>query len=306
MKNLAWGVTGGVSLLLAMACSGKNLHDVGDVDEGSQAGSGGRGNVGGIGGTMIGYGDDTPVSSDCGGAAAYAGTGSDYVCNGTAGVGTAGTNTAGNYGMGGGFAECFTLPNSSYAVESPPAPAPQNAVFIDSHNVAADTVRNSADQQLFTNVGRGYILEAYANFPASTAATDTALLLPAQLSQVSANLGQFYIARPNCAGKSVAGHKLTVEFWWKLGATAAYPTHGVALGAVSDNDTAVWFEDSVKTYTVGDAETARLMNTLNRFKVEHSFAEDDDTDASKVTLGVWLLPEAELATTLYIGPIKWD
>jgi hypothetical protein len=55
-----------------------------------------------------------------------------------------------------------------------------------------------------------------------------------------------------------------------------------------------------------NSETARLMNTLNRLKVEHSFAEDDDTDASKVTLGVWSLPDAELPSTFYIGQIKWD
>jgi hypothetical protein len=301
MKNLAWGVTGGVSLLLAMACSGKNTHDVGDVDEGGNAGSGGSGNVGGIGGSIIDYGNDTPGSGGC-----YEGP----PCTGNGGFGTAGTSVAGfgsgAFGTGGGFAECFTLPNSSYEVESPPAVAPQNAVFVDSHNIAADTVKNSADQQIFSNVGRGYILEAYANFAASTAATDTAILLPAQLSQVGANLGQFYIARPNCAGKPAAGHKLTVEFWWKVGAVVDFPTHGVALGAVSNKGKAVWFEDSAKSYTIGDAETARLMNTLNRLKVEHSFAQDDDTDASKVTLGVWLLPGAELPSTFYIGQIKWD
>jgi hypothetical protein len=119
-------------------------------------------------------------------------------------------------------------------------------------------------------------------------------------------LGQFYIARPTCAGKRAAGHKLTVEFWWKLGDTAAYPTHGVALGSVSNKGKAVWFVDSAKTYTVGNPESARLMNTLSRLKVEHSFAADDTTDAGKVTLGVWLLPGAELPSTFYIGQIKWD
>jgi hypothetical protein len=178
-------------------------------------------------------------------------------------------------------------------------------VFVDSHSVAPEAAKNTADQQVFTNIGS--ISEAYANFSASPAAADTAILLPAQLSEVAANLGQFYVARADCAGKPVAGRKLTVEFWWKLGgAIATFPTHGVALGAVSSKGKAVWFEDSAKTFVTGEAQSKRLMNTLSKVIVQHSFAEDDETDAGKVTLGVWLLPDAEFASTFYIGKVTWE
>ena len=302
-RNLAWGIGGGISFFLAMACGGTRVNDVGDVNEGGNAGSGGKAGVGG-------FYDGVVVSGGCGG--------SDYVCNAGGGLGTAGTSVAGSdgyevagtgstgLGSGGGSAECFGVANPSYPVESPPTIAPQNSVFVDAHNIASDMVRNYADQQIFTS-GQNYVLEAYANFAASTAATDTAILLPAQLSQVGANLGQFYIARPNCAGKPVAGHKLTVEFWWKLGgAVTEFPTHGVALGMVSSKNKAVWFDDTVKAFVIGQTQDKRVLNTLNKLILQHTFADDDATDASKVTLGVWLLPDTELPSTFYIGNVQWD
>jgi hypothetical protein len=294
-RFLAWGVTGGVSLLLATACGGTKVNDVGDVNEGGSAntaGSAGNGNVGandGIGG--IPYGPDTS-SGGC------SGNGSDYVC-----TGTAGTNTAGNYGASGAPTDCFAPINSYW--EQPPPIADQNTVFIDAHTVMPETAKNTAEQQIFTN--QTWIVEAYANFPASAAAPSTTLDLPGELSQVSANLGQLYLTRPSCSGKPAGGHKLTVEFWWKLGgAITAFPTHGVALGAVAQNGQTSWFDDSAKKYTVGAPQTDRLMNTLGRLKVEHTFAEDDETDAGKIALGVWLLPDTEFASTFYVGNVKWD
>ena len=65
-------------------------------------------------------------------------------------------------------------------------------------------------------------------------------------------------------------------------------------------------DDSAKKYTVGAPQTDRLMNTLGRLKVEHTFAEDDETDAGKIALGVWLLPDTEFASTFYVGNVKWD
>jgi hypothetical protein len=91
-----------------------------------------------------------------------------------------------------------------------------------------------------------------------------------------------------------------------LGRPRDIPTHGVALGTVSDKGKAIWFEDSAKSFVTGDSDSKRLMNTLNKLVVEHSFAEDDETDAGKVTLGVWLLPDTEFPSTFYVGNVKWD
>ena len=291
-RFLAWGVMGGVSLLLATACAGSKIHDVGDVDEPGKAGSGPNENVGGDG--SAGVHDDIAGSSG-GGVGGSSGGG---VGGSSGGVGGSHNGVA-----GGAPVDCFA-PQNNYT-EQPPTVAPQNSVFIDGHTVAPDTVKNYADQQVFTNIAG--VAEANANFPISAAASDRAILLPSQLSKVAPNLGQFYVTRPDCRGKPAAGRKLTVEFWWKLGgAITGFPTHGVAMGALSDDGKAVWFEDSAKTYMTGDAESTRVLNTLGRHQVEHTFAEDDTTDAGKITVGVWLLPEFEFPTTFYIGNVKWD
>lgn len=318
-RFLAWGVTGGVSLLLATACGATKVHDVGDVDDGGRAGSGGSRNDDGNGGTA-GYDVAGSNSNGCttdaiyvcaGSAGAFQDTaGSSYGGAGTAGTNTAGTSYGGSgtggtglYGASGAPTDCFA-PMTDYW-EQPPTTADQNQVFLETRNVMADTAKNSADQPIFTT--QLWISQAYANFPVSAAATDAAILLPSQLSQVAPNLGQLYVTRPDCDGKPAAGHKLTVEFWWKLGGVSVeLPTHGVSLGAVSNKGKAVWFEDSAKTYVTGEAQSKRALNTLGKLKVEHTFAEDDATDAGKLTLGVWLLPDTEVASTFYIGSIKWD
>jgi len=299
-RNLAWGVTGGVSVLLALACGETTkIHDVGDVDEGGKGASGGGGGVGGR--TAPSKGGSGGV-----GVAGFSSGGLENNCVGFAGSGgTGGIGVAGSVSSAGTPSGCFDPPNE-FTPDFGPAAAPQNTVFAPVHSVAGDTVKNYADQVV---LGSGSIWEAYANFPASTAATNAAILLPDQLSQVGASFGQFYVGvgHHNCDGMPAAGHKLSVELWWKQnGAVAAFPTHGVALGAVSDKGEAVWFDDSAKSYVIGDAQTKLLMNTLNKLVVEHSFAEDDNTDAGKVTLGVWLLPDAEFPTTFYLGNVTWD
>jgi hypothetical protein len=93
-------------------------------------------------------------------------------------------------------------------------------------------------------------------------------------------------------GTPAAGHKLSVEVWWKLSvAIGGFPTEGLALGTVSQNKP-VWFDDTVRAFVTGDPHGTRVLKTLNKLVIEHIFADDDATDAAKVTLGLWLLSES--------------
>lgn len=282
-RTLAWGVMGGVSLLASLACSGK-INEVGNVDTGGSAGNepGSSGSGGG--------------GFDTGGASGQP----PMPFAGTQAVGGGGAT-----GIGGNHPTCFTEYNANNTGDDDRTHrlGPQNAVFVETRIVGGSDVKNYADQQVFGDIG---VWEAYANFPTSELAADTTLSLPADLSSAPANFGQLYLTRQSCVGLPAAGHKLTVEVWWKLGgAIIGFPTEGLALGTVSKNKP-VWFEDTVRAFVVGEPEANRVMNTLNRVVIEHTFADDDETDAGKVTLGLWLLPDFDFPSKFYIGNVKWD
>jgi len=315
-RTLAWSATGGVSLLVALSCSGK-LKDVGAIDAGGKSASGGSaGSTSDSGGTTE-SGGSAGSTSDSGGTTESGGSArsSSDVCLTSGGCLVAGINgqqhdRGGSGGSGGGDATaiagsdrtCFSELNANTG-DTAPSVGPQNAVFVDAHIAAGSDVKNYADQIVFGDIG---VWEAYANFPTSDLAADTTISLPTEISRALPNLGQFYITRQSCAGTPAAGHKLSVEVWWKLGgAIGGFPTEGLALGTVSKNEP-VWFDDTVHAFVTGEPEAKRVMNTLNKLVIEHVFADDDPTDAGKVTLGLWLLPDFDFPSKFYIGKVKWD
>ena len=267
---------------------------------GSTFDSGGRSDSAGNAGSTF----DSGGRSDSGGSAGSSSGGSlatDMTCRQAYG-GSGGRAGGDVTGSAGANPACFAELSANTG-DPAPSLGPQNAVFIDVHPVAGRDVKNYSDQMVFGETG---VWETYANFPASELAKDKQISLPTELSRVPNSLGQVYITRPSCAGTPAAGHKLTVEVWWKLGgAIGEFPTEGFALGTVSQNKP-VWFCDTVRAFVLGDSRVAPL-NTLNRLVIEHVFAGDDATDAGKITLGLWLLSESnDFPSTFYIGKVKWD
>jgi hypothetical protein len=308
----------------------------GSADQAGTANSGGRGGteeggyagteaVSGSGGTSYDSGgtsyDSGGTSYDSGGTTydsggtTYGSGGTSYDSGGTSyggndlggsggtswgGTGWGGTGWGGNGGPG-----CFD-PFDAVQLESQLDLAPQNAVLLDVH-VARDQVVNSAQQLLFPNSFNGQ-WEAYANFPAVSAELSgkTDIALPAELSALPDNLAQFFVSRRNCAGETVAGRKLLVEVWWKGGPTIA-PTHGVALGIYDGTKKATtWLDDATKSYVVGGPTTKRILDTLNRVQLSHTFAASDKTDARQIVLGLWLASEVNQPTTFYVGNVSWN
>lgn len=333
-RNLAWGLGGMVLMTFVGGCSG-SLNDVGramggsggdEVGDGgtgsSEAGTGhhtagtssgggdeggysGTGVAGGYAGTGIGgydvggYGGTGYGGYDVGG---YAGTGLAGYYGGSDFGGTGGGIPVGGYGGGTGCFDGF----APYADEATADLGPQNTVLLDVHQ-AQSPVTNSANQLVFPSSFSGQ-WEAYANFPGVSAelAAKTDLSLPADLASLPDNLAQFYIARRNCEGLSVAGHKLLVEVWWKSGEAIA-PTHGFALGVYDKKKKLTsWLPDATKSFVVGTANSKRVMDTLNRIQLTHTFTATDKIDPRQLVLGLWLASEDIQATTFYVGNVRWD
>jgi hypothetical protein len=342
-RHLVWGLGGLVSVLSALGCSG-GVHDVGDAPGGSdgvgaggsddgesKGGSGGSISYAGYGGKDYGgdggsspyagyggkdYGGDGGSSPYAGyggkdyggdgGSSPYAGYGGkDY--GGAGGsisyAGYAGTDYGG-YGGGPYKPGCFE-PFQAGGEANELKLGPGNAVLLDVHPAQGD-IKNDADQRVFPQ-SLGGVWEAYANYPAATAdlASSSTLLLPNKLPLVPNNLAQVHLGRPSCEGVPVGNHKLQVEVWWKASATPA-PTHGIALGIVTKANETTWLEDTVKAFVVGDTESKRLLGTLNRIAVQHTFAKSDKTDAGAVVLGFWVVDDASFPSSFYIGNVKWD
>lgn len=304
------------------AGNGGNAGNVGG-SAGSDEGGGVGGVVAGSGGVIAGgdFGGTAGDGFDGFGGTAGAGFGGTSGFPGFGGTAGAGFGGFGGVNGGGGFDSfggtgpiagssgnspgCFA-PFEVYSAESQLDLGPQNTVLLDAH-IASSEVRNSADQVVFP--GGGGIWEAYPNFPATTAelAGKTDISLPAELATVPNNLAQLYVTRRSCAGLSVADRKLKVEIWWKSSTVpVTMPTHGVALGAVGANNATTWFADATKSFVVGDADTTRIMNTLNRTILQHTFAAADPTDARKIVLGMWLLDDQVFPSNFYIGNVQWE
>lgn len=268
-------------------------------------GSGGTGGFDGFGGFVDGAG---PVAGTGGGSFGGGSFGGGSFGGGSFGGGSFGGSASGSTGEGGSsgnFPGCFApfqVDGQGDQLEL----GPQNSVLLDAH-AASNSIRNSANQSIFPNVGN--IWEVYANFPATTpaVAAKTDIMLPAQLATVPENLGQLYITRQACAGLLVAGRKLKVEVWWKPATTfTGLPTHGVALGVVGANDATSWLDDAKKAFVVGDAAAQSNLETLNRIVLQHTFEADDLIEANKLVLGLWLLDDQVFPTNFYIGNVQWD
>lgn len=272
-----WGVVWGFApLALALACGGKQeLQDVGDV--GGSAGSGGSEQLG--------------PSPEMGGSG-----------------GTTGSGDAGQAGEPSLPEATGGIPAEDRCFEQLRTPTGNrsNDVSIGPHNEAFGDVQreddptNYADQVTLS----GTTWRINANYPASTAAPDTTLDLPAQLASHAANMGELRVTVPLCESFSVAGRTIRVNVWWKLGgAVVGFPTHGLALGAGNEP---TWFEDSSKKFVVGQPESERAMNTLESITLEHTFAEDDETSAADVFLTAWVLADFEFPSILYVGSVEWE
>ncbi|HKY34688.1 MAG TPA: hypothetical protein VJN18_02010 [Polyangiaceae bacterium] len=324
-RKLAWGWGGAVLMAFLAGCSG-SLNDVGNAMGGSsneggdesetgtagtgkqpRGGSGGTGEIAGAGGTgEIAGAGGTGYVGGYGGTGHYGGDGGTGYYGGESFGGVAGTGYYG--GSGGGFncpSGCFDIFRTCYDEDALDL-APQNTVLLDIHNPQMQAV-NSAGQLVFPNSYGGQ-WEMYANFPAVSPelASKTDISLPAELGSLPDNLAQLYVTRRSCEGQEVGGHKLVVEVWWK-GVAGAPPTHGMALGTY-DKKTRVttWLSDATKTFVVGGAAAKRLMDTLNRIQLAHTFAAGDKTDARQIVLGLWLASGDVVPTTFYVGNVIWD
>jgi hypothetical protein len=317
-------------MTFVVGCSG-SLNDVGK----SMGGSGGDDPEGTAGTAQHPHGGGHPVAGTSNGGSdeeggyggsGYGGTGyggTDYVggyggtgiaTGGYGGWGYGGTEYVGGYGGSGiatgGFGgstgfDCFDA-FATFGDESSADVGPQNTVLLDVH-AAQSPITNSANQLVFPSSFSGQ-WEAYANFPGVSAelAAKTDISLPADLASLPDNLAQFYVARRNCEGLSVAGHKLLVEVWWKSGEATA-PTHGFALGVYDKKKKLTsWLPDATKSFVVGTANNKRVMDTLNRIQLTHTFAATDKTDPRQLVLGLWLASEDIQATTFYVGNVHWD
>ena len=311
-RNLAWGVTGGVSLLVAaLGCSGTQINDVGNLDSGGAGGSRATGGSGGSTQRHVGSAGSVGDSGGSGGSdthpadAAGSSSGGYFDVGGTGGYGGSDIPAAMSAaGAAGAPAGCFDRLNASNAGFDNLALGPQNAVFLDTHFANAD-VKNYADQLVFPGAAAW---EAYANFPAvgHELAIDTTISLPADISRAPASLGQLYVTRQACQGIPAGGRTLKVQVWWKLGGAIGHvPTEGMALGAIVKNKT-VWYDDTIDAFVSGGADANRPLNTLNRITLTHAFADGDMTDAGKIVVGLWLLEEYVLPTSFYIGDVEWE
>src|SRR5689334_5959705 len=212
-RAMAW-VLGGMVASLGLGCSGERINNVGMVDGGGS----GAIDAGGSGNAPQG-GEPDQVG------------------------GKGGSTDPGSGGSAGG--SCFDPFTVGNAADLKLALGPDNSVFTGMR-VAPQDIVNYASQFIFSG---GAAWEINANFPtvSETVANDTSLALPAELSEIGPNVGEVYIARRNCKGQPAAGHKLTIQVYWKLGgAYGDWPTEGIALGAASGKER-VWFEDASKT-----------------------------------------------------------
>lgn len=289
-KQAAWGLGGLVMLAAAPGCSGK-IHNVGDSNRGGNSGTGGTASEAGnsdIGGT------------DTGGVG---NTGGHVAASGSAGIGVSCSYAGTASGISGAAnPSCFDplYGNEEYRL------GPQNAVLLDVHPFLDGPVRNYADQVMLQGQP---ILETYANFPGATAEqAQTAYQLPDDFSKVADFVGQLYLTRGLCNETSAAGQTITVNLWWKASAAVApLPTHGIALGyhlkSVKKN---LYFADASKSFVIGDPEAGRALNTSHRITLQHTFGENELVDADQIVLGLWVIGEGELATTLYFADIQWS
>jgi len=263
------GIVGGWGLVLTLAttlwagCAPRT--EIGDAEPDGQAGASDSNNEGSSGGS-----------------------------SGSAGSG--GSSGSGGSGAASPVLDCFDpmTADDSALLEL----GPNNRVF-PSVRRNTSTLMNYASQVVFDPTN----WELNANFPPSADSDDTMLQLPEDLGQISENVGEVRITRPQCNGRSAAGRTVRVHAWWKLGgAIIRTPTEGIVLGTAEGES----FADSGKVAMVGSSDQTRPLNSLSPLVLEHTFGATDEIDAGDLVLKLWLLETFDFPSTLYINRIEWE